>query len=379
MADTIASAGENKYTVTLSSDATIKIGTPTVGNGVAGPQGVQGMSAYEVAVKGGYAGTEEEWLASLKGDKGEKGDAGEAGAAATVTLGTVTTGEPGTSVSITNSGTSDAAVLNFTIPKGTKGDTGIKGDTGPAGATGAAGAAATVTVGSVTTGEPGTEATVTNSGTTNAAVLNFTIPRGATGKVDVTGQVNADWNATDGGAEILNKPTIPTKTSELTNDSGFLTAHQDISGKQDKLTFDTTPTVGSANPVTSGGIKTALDAKAPLDSPTFAGTPTVPTATSGTSTTQIASTAFVMSEMSTIGEGVRGVLNEYQSAVESKAPLASPALTGTPTAPTAATGTNTTQLATTAFVTTACANAVASKANVSGTHLMLSNAEIWVE
>ena len=31
-------------------------------------------------------------------------------------------------------------------------------------------------------------------------------------------------------------PSIPTKTSELTNDSGFLTSHQDISGKQDKLT-----------------------------------------------------------------------------------------------------------------------------------------------
>ena len=40
------------------------------------------------------------------------------------------------------------------------------------------GAAATVTVGTVTTGEPGTDALVTNSGTENAAVLNFTIPRG---------------------------------------------------------------------------------------------------------------------------------------------------------------------------------------------------------
>lgn len=37
----------------------------------------------------------------------------------------------------------------------------------------------------------------------------------------------------------------------------------------------------------------------------------------------------------------------------SRAPLASPALTGTPTAPTAAQGTNTTQIATTAFVKTA--------------------------
>lgn len=34
--------------------------------------------------------------------------------------------------------------------------------------------------------------------------------------------------------DLQNKPTIPTKTSELTNDSGFLTQHQDISGKADK-------------------------------------------------------------------------------------------------------------------------------------------------
>jgi len=40
----------------------------------------------------------------------------------------------------------------------------------------------------------------------------------------------------------------------------------------------------------------------------------------------------------------------YSSLPSGTAPLASPALTGTPTAPTAAVGTNTTQLATTAFV-----------------------------
>ncbi|WP_439539461.1 hypothetical protein [Sphingomonas sp.] len=43
---------------------------------------------------------------------------------------------------------------------------------------------------------------------------------------------------------------------------------------------------------------------------------------------------------------------DLQAALDVKAPLASPALTGTPTAPTAAAGTNTTQIATTAFVTT---------------------------
>ncbi len=33
--------------------------------------------------------------------------------------------------------------------------------------------------------------------------------------------------------DLTNLPTIPTKTSDLTNDNGFLTAHQDISGKED--------------------------------------------------------------------------------------------------------------------------------------------------
>ena len=41
----------------------------------------------------------------------------------------------------------------------------------------------------------------------------------------------------------------------------------------------------------------------------------------------------------------------------SKANLASPAFTGTPTAPTATSGTNTTQIATTAFVTSAVSSA----------------------
>jgi hypothetical protein len=50
--------------------------------------------------------------------------------------------------------------------------------------------------------------------------------------------VQSDWNATSGDAMILNKPTIPTKTSQLTNDSGYLTSHQDISGKADKTYVD---------------------------------------------------------------------------------------------------------------------------------------------
>lgn len=51
--------------------------------------------------------------------------------------------------------------------------------------------------------------------------------------------------------------------------------------------------------------------------------------------------------------------NAIASAIQTKADLASPALTGTPTAPTASAGTSTTQIATTAFVT---ANSVPSGA-----------------
>ena len=52
------------------------------------------------------------------------------------------------------------------------------------GATGPAGTAATVQIGTVNTGLPGSAAQVTNSGTSTAAVLNFTIPQGATGNME---------------------------------------------------------------------------------------------------------------------------------------------------------------------------------------------------
>lgn len=58
------------------------------------------------------------------GPAGADGAPGKDGAAATVTVGTVTTGEPGTDAAVTNTGTENAAVLDFLIPKGEKGDPG---------------------------------------------------------------------------------------------------------------------------------------------------------------------------------------------------------------------------------------------------------------
>lgn len=75
---------------------------------------------------------------------------------------------------------------DFNGPQGEKGDKGDKGDTGTQGEPGKDGAAATVTVGTVTTGEPGTDAAVTNTGTENAAVLDFVIPKGDPGDSSIT-------------------------------------------------------------------------------------------------------------------------------------------------------------------------------------------------
>lgn len=66
--------------------------------------------------------------------------------------------------------------------KGPAGATGATGATGAAGANGADGAAATVSVGTVSTTAYGNPASVINSGTTSAAVLDFVIPQGQPGE-----------------------------------------------------------------------------------------------------------------------------------------------------------------------------------------------------
>jgi hypothetical protein len=85
---------------------------------------------------------------------------------------------------------------------------------------------------------------------------------------------------------------------------------------------------------------TDVGSRAYTHSPTFTGTPLAPTATAATATTQIATTAFVGTEITNA--------------------KASPTFTGVPLAPTADAGTNTTQIATTEFVKTAVDNVIAS-------------------
>ena len=87
-------------------------------NGEQGPQGPKG----DTGATGPQGPQGEQGPQGPKGDTGPQGPAGEDGKAATITVGSVTTAQPGTSAAVSNSGTPNAAVLDFVIPQGEKGD-----------------------------------------------------------------------------------------------------------------------------------------------------------------------------------------------------------------------------------------------------------------
>lgn len=73
---------------------------------------------------------------NVSAQKGEKGDKGETGATNSLSIGTVTTGEAGSQASATITGDAPNQTLNLTIPKGDKGDTGAAGQNGTNGSDG---------------------------------------------------------------------------------------------------------------------------------------------------------------------------------------------------------------------------------------------------
>ena len=185
-----------------------------------------------------------------------KGDKGDTGKTPAFSIGTVTKGESA-SATVTSDGTDVSGnpkyKINLVLPKG---DTGDDGKT------------PVLEFGTITTGDPGTQAsaTLTDNGTTTEGnpkyLLSLTIPRGDKGlpgegsgnvsasgtglmagkqylfvpsssgstegrfveytEPDIPEQVQPDWNATSGKSAILNKPTVPTKVSQLTNDSNYV-------------------------------------------------------------------------------------------------------------------------------------------------------------
>ncbi|CAI3961200.1 unnamed protein product, partial [Commensalibacter communis] len=59
----------------------------------------------------------------LQGEQGNQGEAGTDGKAGTIQIGNVSKGD---NASITNRGTENAALLDFVLPKGDKGDAGSR-------------------------------------------------------------------------------------------------------------------------------------------------------------------------------------------------------------------------------------------------------------
>jgi hypothetical protein len=149
------------------------------------------------------------------GAAGTNGTNGTNGANATLTVGSVTTLAAGASATVTNTGTSSAAVLAFGIPAGPAGANGTNGTNGINGTNGAPGAAATVAVGTVSTGAAGSSATVTNAGTANAAVLNFAIPRGNTGATASVAVGTTTTGAAGTNATVTNSGTTSCGGVEL--------------------------------------------------------------------------------------------------------------------------------------------------------------------
>ena len=123
--------------------------------------GPQGLSAYDVAVKDGFEGTEQEWLVSLKGDIGETPE---------IAIGTTQTLPAGSNAVVTKAGTTENPVFSFGIPRGVQGATG---------------ATPNLQVGSVTSGD---EPEVTITGTVEQPILNFVLEKGEKGSTGSTGE-----------------------------------------------------------------------------------------------------------------------------------------------------------------------------------------------
>ena len=162
------------------------------------------------------------------------GKDGQDGAAATISVGSTTTGAAGTSASVTNSGTSSAAVLDFVIPQGVKGDTGATGADGfsPTATVTKSGDTATITI----TDKNGTTTATVSDGSGASSVSELT-------DVDLTGLSNGDVLAYDSTSQEWKAEAQSGGVTDVeVNGESVVTdgvAEIDLTGYQEKLTAGT--------------------------------------------------------------------------------------------------------------------------------------------
>jgi hypothetical protein len=129
-------------------------------------------------------------------------------------------------------------------------------------------------------------------------------------------------NNAKSGAEATAATALSAHESDTTN----------IHGIADTALLATTANVATAKTEAIDAAGTAADAKV------------------STAVAALTKSSVGLGNVDNTSDSDKPVSTATQTAIDLKAPLVSPALTGTPTAPTAATGTDTTQVATTAFV-----------------------------
>lgn len=136
----------------------------------------------------------------------------------TIQIGSVETLPAGSEAYVENVGTETHAILNFGLV------TGNTGESGQDGSDGSDGQAATIQIGTVTTGLPNTNASVTNVGTANAAILDFTIPQGTQGIQGIQGVAGVDGisprayvEQITGGARVVIEDSETTTTADIMN------------------------------------------------------------------------------------------------------------------------------------------------------------------
>ncbi len=271
--------------------------------------------------------------------------------ASRLTAGTVTTGAPGSSASISITGSAGSQVLNVTVPRGDVGATGPQGPTGPTGPTGATGATGPqgpAGSGSGNVNGPGTVAgneLVLFAGTTGNSIQRDTTLTGgllkATSGVPSIAVAGTDYVLPSGSIAGNAGTATALQTARTINGTSF-----------DGSANITTSRWGTSRTLTIGATGKAVDGSAAVSWSLAE----IGAQAASADLTAIAALA------GSWGLPRKTAAGTWSLETTAYAPLASPALTGTPTAPTAGAGTNTPQIATTAFVQGALGNFGASLA-----------------